>query len=634
VKKTLLGVAAALLLVTPVFAGGSRNVAAPSAGVVYRTLYATEVETLNYLWSSSANDMRIPANVVDALVEYDRYGVLKPSLATSWEHSVDYTVWTFKIRQGVKWVDHTGKAVADVTAHDWVSTAQWVANANNNSSIEYVYDGYIKNAEAYFAQTADPSVPQTLKPEDIGVKALDNYTLQFTLENPCVYFVSTLSYGCYLPVYGAFLAEKGAAFGRDNESLLYCGAYYLASFKPQQERIMVKNPLYWDVAGVFIDRVEYTFNAQAGTIAPTMFQRGETDSADINADILGQWLANPGTKDVVRNSQPDRSYSYFYLFNFEPRFDAVYEPDNWLIAVNNENFRLSLFWGLDRLKALSVIDPEDPASLLSNTVTPTEFAVGAGKDFTQYDAIKPINDRDSFDAAKALDYKAKAMPELQAAGASFPIKILMPYNPVIANWDKECQVVEQQLEALLGADYIDIIIEAGPSSGFLNAVRRSGKYALHKGNWGADYADPETWAEPFREVNNTYNFIAQQPSQAVDGKPSVNKTPETQAIVAEYYRLVNVAKGYAVDEARRYASFAEAEAYFINHAFIIPFSLDTFGYIASRLNPFEAQFAVFGVAPYRFKGQHLLDKPMSNAEFKAAYEQWRKERTDALAASR
>jgi oligopeptide transport system substrate-binding protein len=633
-RKTLLSVLAALLLVAPVFASGNRNAAAPTAGVVYRTLYASEVETLNYLWSSNANDWRIPANVVDALVEYDRYGVLKPALATSWEHSADYTVWTFKIRQGVKWVDHTGKAVADVTAHDWVSSVQWVANANNRSNTEYVYNGYIKNAEAYFAQTADSSASQTLKPEDLGVKALDNYTLQFTLENPCVYFVSTLSFACYLPAYGPFLAQKGAGFGRDHESLLYCGAYYLANFKPQQERIMVKNPLYWDLANVFIDRVEYTFNAQASTIAPTLFQRGEIDNASINSDILSQWLSNPATKDLVRNNQPDRSYTYWYIFNFEPRFDAAYEPDNWLIAVNNENFRQSLFWGLDRLKALAVIDPEDPSTLLSNTVTPTEFAVGAGKDFTQYEAIKPISDRDSFDAAKALEYKAKALSELQAAGATLPIKILMPYNPVVTNWDKECQVVEQQLEALLGTDYIDIIIEAGPSSGFLNAVRRSGKYALYKGNWGADYADPETWAEPFREVNNTYNFIAQQPNQAVDGKPAVNKTSQTQAIVAEYYRLVNAAKSYTVDVEQRYAAFAEAEAYFINHAFIIPFSLDTNGYVASRLNPFEAQFSVFGLALYRFKGQHLLDKPMSNAEFRLAYEKWRKERADALAASR
>jgi oligopeptide transport system substrate-binding protein len=597
-------------------------------------LYASEVETLNYLWSSNANDWRIPANVVDALVEYDHYGVVKPALATSWEHNADYTVWTFKIRQGVKWIDHTGKAVADVTAHDWVSSVHWVANAANRSNTEYVYNGYIKNAEAYYAQTADPGAPQTLKPEDIGVKALDNYTLQFTLENPCVYFISTLSFVCYLPTYGAFLAEKGADFGRDNQSLLYCGAYYLASFKPQQERVMVKNPLYWDAGNVFIDRVEHTYNAQARTIAPTMFQRGEIDAADINADILGQWLANPATKDLVRNNPPDRSYSYWYLFNFEPRFDAVYEPDNWLIAVNNENFRQSLFWGLDRLKALAVIDPEDPNTLLSNTVTPAEFTVGAGKDFTQYDAIKGITERNSFDAAKALEYKAKAVPELQAAGATFPIKILMPYNPVVTNWDMECQVVEQQLEALLGTEYIDIVLEAGPSTGFLNSVRRSGKYALYKGNWGADYADPETWVEPFREVNNTYNFIAQQPNQAVDGKPAVNKTPATQALIAEYFRLVYVAKSYAVDVEKRYAAFAEAEAYYINHAFIIPFSVDTYGYVASRLNPFESQFAVFGVAQYRFKGQHLLDKPMSNAEFKTAYANWRKEREAALAAAR
>ena len=67
------------------------------------------------------------------------------------------------------------------------------------------------------------------------------------------------------------------------------------------------------------------------------------------------------------------------------------------------------------------------------------------------------------------------MEELTAEGATFPVKVLMPYNPSSTNWDKECQVVEQQLEGLLGSDYIDVIVEAGPSTGFLSEVRRGGK---------------------------------------------------------------------------------------------------------------------------------------------------------------
>ena len=103
-KRTtrLIALVVALLLALPMaaFAEGSP--------VVYRELYASEVDTLNYLYTTTTNNLTIPANVVDTLIEYDRYGVLQPSLAESWEHNEDYTEWTFHIREGVKWIDSTG----------------------------------------------------------------------------------------------------------------------------------------------------------------------------------------------------------------------------------------------------------------------------------------------------------------------------------------------------------------------------------------------------------------------------------------------------------------------------------------------------------------------------------------------
>ena len=92
------------------------------------------------------------------------------------------------------------------------------------------------------------------------------------------------------------------------------------------------------------------------------------------------------------------------------------------------------------------------------------------------------------------------MTELTAEGATFPIKVLMKYNPSTTNWAEECAVVEQQMEGVLGTDFIDIIVEAGPSDSFLTQVRRSGDYAFMKCGWGADYADPETWTDPFYQA--------------------------------------------------------------------------------------------------------------------------------------
>jgi oligopeptide transport system substrate-binding protein len=197
----------------------------------------------------------------------------------------------------------------------------------------------------------------------------------------------------------------------------------------------------------------------------------------------------------------------------------------------------------------------------------------------------------------------------------------MPYNPVTTNWDSECQVVEQQLESLLGSDDIDIVVEAGPATGFLGAVRRTGAYSFMKCNWGADYADPQTWTDPFSD-GNSYNFMYTDDAKIMGDIPANNKTAETQALVDEYYALVDVAKASVSDEHDRFDAFAKAEAFLINHAFIVPYSVDSDGYMSSTLDPFSVMFAPYGLSPYRFKGGVLLQDPMSMEDYNKAYAQW------------
>lgn len=604
---------------------------------VYRELYASEISTLNYLVTGNTNDFQICANVVDCLVEYDSHGVMQPALAESWEANEDNTVWTFHIREGVKWVDSTGAEVADVTANDWVTAAQYANDAANDSATQYMYDGYVLNAGAYYNYTAyllalesatdgtdengnpvkldaDGEVIEevaAVAAEDIGVKALDDYTLEYTLEKSCPYFPSLLSYACYMPVYGPFLEEKGDSFGvaNDETSLLYCGAFILSDFQPQVQRVLTKNATYWDAEHVYLDEVRYTYNSEASSLWANMYQSGETDYAEISSSLLSAYMADESTASTIHSKRPDVSYSYFYLFNFDANFDAEYEPENWTIAVNNENFRQSILHALDRTNALSVSDPYNAAGLLNNTITPATFAVGDGLDFTQYPALKDISDGDSFDADLALEYKEKAVEELTAAGCTFPVKVLMRYNPSTTDWDKECTVVEQQLESVLGTDYIDVIIEAGPDTNFLAEVRRSGNYAFMKCNWGADYADPETWTDPFSDTSS-YSFIYE------------SQDPNTQALYSQYLDLVATAKAITDDDNARYTAFAEAEAFLIEHAFAIPFSVNSRVYICQNLNPFEGQYAPYGMANLRFKGQSLQETSMGMDEFNTAYETW------------
>ncbi|WP_444659157.1 peptide ABC transporter substrate-binding protein [Caproiciproducens sp. R2] len=604
---------AAMLLGT--LAGCGQKAGASSEN--YRKLYSEEFTTMNYLISGSQTEQAVAANCVDGLIEYDKYGVVQPGLAESWETSDDQLTWTFHLRKGVKWVDSTGKEVADVRAQDFVDAARYLLTDTYKSETANIFYSVVENAEDYYNKKITDF-------SQVGVKATDDSTLVYTLKKPTSYFLSMLVYVCFLPANGDFLKEKGANFGIDNTGLLYNGAYLLTTYEPQVSHVYTKNDKYWDKDKVYIGTITETYNKERNTLAPEMYKRGEIDQAYISSDILDEWMKDDSTKNLVSPSR-SQCYSYFYAFNFNPKFDAQYEPDNWTKAVNNENFRKSVFYGLDRIKALAVAEPYNPDKQLLNTVTPPALVDLDGTDYTEIGDLKAITARDSFQADEAKKYAEKAKTELKAAGATLPVKILMPYNPTIANWDKECQVVEQQLEGLLGKDYIDIIPEAGPSTGFLSATRRAGKYALMKVNFGPDYADPQTFTDPFQpndangEGGGNYNWPEKaQGYTDADG----NKT---------YTNLYNAAIAESTDLDKRYNAFAKAEAFLINNAFVIPYGLNTDGYQVTKRNEFDYQYAPFGVSILRYKGQHLLEKPMSMDEFYAAEKKWDEERAAALA---
>ncbi len=574
----------------------------------YTSVYSGEISTLNYLVTATTSEFSIAANLVDTLIDYDRYGVVQPGLATEWNLSEDNLVWTFRLREGVKWMTYDGKEYAEVTAQDFVDAMKYILNPNNESSTANIAYGVIKNAEAYYNGEITDF-------EQVGVKAIDKYTLEYTLEKPTPYFLSMLTYVCFFPVNGQFLEEVGDKFGTDNMNILYNGAYIMEIFEPQNRRVLIANKKYWDKENIHIKTINHIYNKEAATLSPELFLRGEISYADISTDVLDEWMKDPEKEAKIH---PNRTgfYSYFYCFNFDPNFSEEYEPDNWKIAVNNLNFRKSIFHALDRKAAMLTAEPYDPEKRISNTITPKNFVDLDGVDYTQLGDLKRFADTDSFDKDLALEYKEKALVELEGK-ATFPVKILMPYNTGVSDWGNRAQVIEQQLENLLGTDYIDIKIDAKPPTGFLQDVRRAGNYAFLECNWGPDYADPETYTDPFSPDSN-YNW----PHLAEGYKESNGKN--------KYENMVDEAKAEVIDIEKRLKLFAEAEAYFIDQAFVIPYGISGGGYTASLLNPFESLYSPFGVSGERFKGQRIMEKPMNSEEFNEGLKRWEEERAEAL----
>ena len=629
---------------------------------VYRSLYSSEVTTMNYLVSGATYELVVGANTIDSLVENDTYGNILPSGAESWEVSEDGLTWTFHLRAGQYWYDADGNQKDPVTANDYVAAARYVCDSAMDCANSYLMDGWIVNAEELLnytaAQLASPVEQGTevgeeqdlvvdangiiyegsdwnketekydtwteipaVTPEELGVEAVDDLTLVYHMVKPRPYFLTALQFGTYWPAPASLLAELGDAYGLDNYSMWFNGAYILSEFKPQEKRIYTKNVNNWDAEHIYIERIEQTCNAEAATLAPELFLRGEVDGADIGSDIVADWLSDPEKSQMISSSRVIGDYSYFFGFNFEPKFDAEYEPENWAIAVNNENFRKAVFHGIDRDGYLAAKYPgDDPSIHKINTVTPKGFSVNNGKDYVFYGGLAKYTEGESFDPELAVQFRDAAKAELEAAGCKFPIKVPVNYNTSSTTWANCTVVLEQQLEELLGADFIDIIVVPYSGSSFLKETRRNGNYALQELNWGADFMDPETWADPF-DHKNSYNFFCNETLEQ-DGINQYTKTEETAALIDQYFELVAAAREETGDMDARYEAFAAAESFYIDHAIVVPGFISGGSYQATRLNGFEGQYAMMGQSSSRYKGQHVYKTAMSQDMFDAQYAEW------------
>ena len=628
---------------------------------VYRSLYSSEVTTMNYLVSSTTYELVVGANTIDSLVENDTYGNILPCGAESWEVSEDGLTWTFHLRAGQYWYDADGNQKDPVTANDYVAAARYVCDSAMDSNNSYLMDGWIVNAEELLnytaAQLAEPVEQGTeagedqdyvidangiiyegsdwnketekydtwtevpaVTPEDLGVEAVDDLTLVYHLVKARPYFLTALQFGTYWPAPASLLAELGDAYGLDNYSMWFNGAYILSEFKPQEKRIYTKNVNNWDAEHVYIERIEQICNTEAATLEPEMFLRGEVDGAGIGSDIVADWMSDPEKSQMISTTRVTGDYSYFFGFNFEPKFDAEYEPENWVIAVNNENFRKAIFHGIDRDGYIAAKYPgDDPSIHKINTVTPKGFSVNEGKDYVFYGGLAKYTKGESFDPELAVQFRDAAKAELEAAGCKFPIKVPVNYNTNSTTWANCTVVLEQQLEELLGADFIDIIVVPYSGSDFLNATRRNGNYALQELNWGADFMDPETWADPFERKNN-YNFFCHETDTYRVFQDT--KTAETNALIDQYYELVDAAREETGDMNARYEAFAAAESFYIDHAIVVPGFISGGSYQATKLNAFEGQYAMMGQSSSRYKGQHVYKTAMSQDMFDAQYAEW------------
>lgn len=635
-----------MLVITSCSTGTDANQMSDEGMKEYFTVYDTETTTLNYLVSSLSETREIVYNLVEGLVDFDKYGVMVPSVADNWTVSDDELVYTFNLKEGIYWYTCTGEQYAEVTAQDFVVALKYVLTMDNESTMSNVVYDVIKNSKQYYYNEIDDF-------SEVGIKAIDDYTLEYTLENPTPYFLRMMSYVCFLPANGKFLEEVGDQFATTAETMLYNGAYIMETFEPQNIRILTLNENFWDRNKMNISKITYRYNKEAASLAPELFLRGEVTEADITLDVVESWLKDPDKKDFVQR-KPSTTFSTYLGFNFDPLYDDEYKPDDWRIAVNNVNFRKSLFHAFDKNAAILTVEPNNPEDILLGTISPKNFLSVEGIDYTQLEPLKEFSDTNSYNEVLALEYKDKAMDELKGK-VEFPLTVVWPYNTSADDWAKRSQVIKQQLERTLGTDYINVVVVPQAPSGFNSNVRGKGQYSIMEMTWGADYPDPATFTDIFlrsTEIGWSYNkaFMALEylkdweyteaenekfnkrgvDEDGVETLSENEEYPQLKDKKATYDIMIDEAKAELLDLEKRYNLFAEAEAFVIDNAIVIPFFNSRGGYVATYCDPFSAYTTQINRDAHKIKGKLILDKPMTQEEYKEAEQQYMKEREEAL----
>ena len=579
-----------------------------------RRIYSVEVSKLSpFNNADSANDLDFNTLGTKTLLSRDRYGLVDAGLAHSWDVSPDGLVYTFHIREGLVYVDHTISPLpgSELTADCFVAVMEWVLNPAHLSPNAHQWNSHVLNAEEYHKGQASL--------EDVGFKAVDRYVLEITLKQPVPYFLSVAN---YMPVYRPFLEQQGINYGSSLDTVIFIGPFVLTSFEPQFRRVYERNPYYFRAEEIFIEKIIDTYNAEASLLAPELFIRGEIDYAIISSDIIDIWMADPRLRDYVNPGRPNHNFQWYYMFNFWPKFDIRYEPDNWDIAVNNEAFRKSLFWGLNRYTAYLALDPLNPELFLQSTITPAGFASVDGKDYVDFQPLAPYARHRSwlFEPTRALAYRDQAIRELSAQGVTFPIRMLMMYNPATAGWGMEVQIVAQQILELFGPHYIQPIIEAGPAANFLVEVRREGRYAFMKGNNSAVAPeDPASWVWAF-QPGMPWNFMDLATSE------------ETGRIYERYQELVSYAESITSRSYERFLAFAEAEAHLLSHAMVIPYYTSGGGYHAFRYSIWEGFGVTTTSVRASYEGMRMLAEPLTAEQWRLFYADWQTGRAQAIRA--
>ena len=573
---------------------------------------AREMETFCYHYSQAAVDLNVLSNCYEHLLTNDSKGQLIPAAAKDFSSPDGGQTWVFHLKEGITWVDYKGEYMADCTSEDWLTGLEWVLNyaknksANTSMPIEMItgaadYYNYTKELTETEGEDAAKALGLDKFLEMVGIEAPDDYTLIYHCVDKLAYFPSVATYNCLAPLSADLIAEIGVDgyFGATYETMWYNGPYTITNYIYQNEKVLTKNESYINKDSVKLFDTVTIKMVESIDVAYEMFANGELDQIQLSASKLktiSEDENNPFHNYLVER-RPTK-YSYQIHLCYDKKNEDGTPDTAWNTAVANENFRLALYYGLDATNYLARTNSINPLSCQNFCYTANVVAVNSqGVDYTQlvrdemglqYSTEKFAR----FDADKAAAYKAAAIEELKAAGVELPVKMAYYISGSSTTAKETADVFANLIKTCLGDDLV--VLDTKTYVSKLNTEVRDPQLAsIYINGWGADFADPINFLgqETYGEDNAYYSQYYSKINNATDEK-----------LIAEYKEfteLVNAAKAITDDTDARYAAFAKAEAYMLEHAFAIPWSYEVVWAI-TRVSDYSKIYTAYGNQSERY----------------------------------
>ena len=611
------------------------------APTTFSYVYAVDPASLDYSIATRTSTTDVIGNVIDGLMENDQYGNVIPSLAEDWSVSKDGLTYTYKLRKGVKWYTSEGEEYAEVTAHDFVTGLKHVADGKSDG-VSLIQNS-IKGLDAYMTgETNDFST--------VGVKALDDYTVEYTLNKPESFWNSKVTTATMLPVNEEFLKASGKDYGAVTPAgILYNGPYFLKTLTSKSLIEYEKNPNYWDKENVKIEKIKLTYydgSDQESLIRS--FSSGAYTTARLfpSSSNFASTLEQYGDKITY---SPQDSSSYYFTFNVNRQSynktakTSEEQKTSTKEAMLNKDFRQAINFAFNRHSYAAQLNGEDGADkIIRNSLVPDNFVQAGGKNFGQIAQAELVNYGDQWKGVELVDGKdsiynpdkakaafEKAKKDLESKGVTFPIHLDVPVEQTDTIAVQQSNSFKQSIESTLGAEnvVIDVLQMTDNEKETITSQARvpsQKDYDLNSTGWAPSYQDPASYLN----IMDPKSGSAMKHLGITKGK---DKDVVAKLGLDQYKKLLDDADSETTNLEERYEKYAKAQAWLTDSSLLMPTASSGGSPVVSNVVPFSKPYSQVGIKgdPYIFKGMKLQKDIVTTKEYEEALKKWQKEKLES-----